>query len=787
MNHMKSMPATMKYLILTLLVVVMTIATTVLSSHNSVHAASAAGFTAGRIIDDAVFTNSNSMNASQIQAFLNSKVPTCDTNGTGQYPGYQDYAGETAAQWGTAHNLPPPYICLKDYTENGLTSAQIIYNVAQKYGINPQVLIVLLQKEQGLVTDTWPTPGEYKTATGYGCPDTASCDTTYYGFTNQVTWAATMYRSILNQSSTWYSPYVLGNNFIQWNPNSSCGGSTVNIQNLSTVALYDYTPYQPNQAALNAGYGAGDACSAYGNRNFYLYFTDWFGSTTYSEPPGASVLYQSSTGKIFLVTDTTRFYIPNWNIMTDYGLDTYPAVPVSDTTINQYSDGGILTNLVYDSSNGVYLVNNRVRYHVSAAMCTAWGFSCYDSSVVKPLGSNFQTQYLQQGWELTSLAASNGVIYNMSNGKRQPIANPKTLGDLGLATTSILVTSSVNSSQPLGPLLMTTPGVISFPPSQAIYYYDGTNYYSVPGVTSYADWALQNQPQLVAPVSSYNSIPPTSTTLSPWYKDSSGNEYIIDSGRRVQVPASLQNLWQSQTFSNQPQSLVDNLPQTVLQNFVWASPDIYSLSNGSKHYIPTWSDYLALGVNSQNTTGLQPDKLSVVTQGNDALGSGIVISIQGDAQKLYVINNGHTTWIPDPNTYNSYGFSWGGILTYPTSILDDYPLASTPLVSGVANGNYYIIGNGSMYTLSSSNASDFGVIGSHFQSIDMQLVKNSKTSTLSRFLYDTDNGKIFYASGGAIHYVATYSAFVAYGGTKTPASAVTDTDINLFLQAQAVY
>ena len=29
----------------------------------------------------------------------------------------------------------------------------------------------------------------------------------------------------------------------------------------------------------DAGYGTGDSCSAYGNRNFYNYFTDWFGET----------------------------------------------------------------------------------------------------------------------------------------------------------------------------------------------------------------------------------------------------------------------------------------------------------------------------------------------------------------------------------------------------------------------------------------------------------------------------------------------------------------------------
>ena len=53
------------------------------------------------------------------------------------------------------------------------------------------------------------------------------------------------------------------------------------IQNQATANLYYYTPYQPNAAALRAGYGEGDGCSAYGNRNFYQYFTDWFGATQF--------------------------------------------------------------------------------------------------------------------------------------------------------------------------------------------------------------------------------------------------------------------------------------------------------------------------------------------------------------------------------------------------------------------------------------------------------------------------------------------------------------------------
>jgi hypothetical protein len=66
---------------------------------------------------------------------------------------------------------------------------------------------------------------------------------------------------------------------VRYHPNSACGTVPVYIQNQATAGLYNYTPYTPNEAALRAGYGTGDGCSAYGNRNFFSYFTDWFGST----------------------------------------------------------------------------------------------------------------------------------------------------------------------------------------------------------------------------------------------------------------------------------------------------------------------------------------------------------------------------------------------------------------------------------------------------------------------------------------------------------------------------
>ncbi|WP_457100998.1 hypothetical protein [Microbacterium sp. P5_E9] len=252
-----------------------------------VKAADLSQFQAGNIISDAVFYNQNTMSSDQIQAFLQSKVPTCQSG----------------------------YTCLKDWYDTSRTTtadamcgaysggvreraSTIIFKVAQACGINPQVLVVMLQKEQGLVTHTWPSDWRYTIAMGQGCPDTAACDTRYYGFFNQVYGAAWQLKRYGNppgtsQYFTWFAPGKTWN--VRYHPNVDCGSSPVLIQNQATANLYYYTPYQPNAAALRAGTGEGDGCSAYGNRNFYNYFTDWFGTS--QSPFGNIELVEARPGQ----------------------------------------------------------------------------------------------------------------------------------------------------------------------------------------------------------------------------------------------------------------------------------------------------------------------------------------------------------------------------------------------------------------------------------------------------------------------------------------------------------
>lgn len=281
------------------------------------HAADLSQFKAGNIMSDAVMRNYTSMTEAEIQSFLKSKnacnkvatagwyVNEGNQNGV-KYNYRYDYNGTTYLY----HVENGRHICMADESFNGESAAHIIYDVARQYKVNPQVLIALLQKEQGLITDTWPNVNfQYRSATGFGCPDTAPCDSEYYGLRNQIENAAWLFDKVL--SGGWTN-YPVGWNWVRYSPDASCGGSNVYIENLATSSLYRYTPYQPNAGAL-AAYTGTAHCGAYGNRNFFIYFSDWFGSTQKVQYTFPQNYYNKNSGTTGLLTGETKCLDGNGN------------------------------------------------------------------------------------------------------------------------------------------------------------------------------------------------------------------------------------------------------------------------------------------------------------------------------------------------------------------------------------------------------------------------------------------------------------------------------------------
>lgn len=200
----------------------------------------AADFDPNNIISDGAFINTNGMDSSAIQRFLVSK---------GSF--------------------------LANYSENSRSAAQIIFDAAHGYGdasgsingidinystgtVNPQVILVTLQKEQSLITATSQNDDTLRKAMGYGCPDSGGCDSAYAGFTKQVENAAWQLRYNYERAQgKGFSDYQVGQttNF----SNTGRANMDVTFANRATASLYRYTPHTYN-----------------GNYNFWnLYFNTY--------------------------------------------------------------------------------------------------------------------------------------------------------------------------------------------------------------------------------------------------------------------------------------------------------------------------------------------------------------------------------------------------------------------------------------------------------------------------------------------------------------------------------
>ncbi len=233
----------------------------------SAAALTGSGFKAGQIISNYLFYNRTAMTQAEIQKFLDAKIGACSNTNC------------LNVVRTTTVNRPADRTVCGAYT--GATrelASTIIFKVQQACGISAKVLLVTLQKEQGLVTAKAPTAGRLKIAMGYGCPDTAACDAKYFGLYNQLYKAAWQFKRYSTPDQ--WGGIQPGTENVQYHPTKiSCSAKRVVVTNNATAALYNYTPYTPNAAALANLNGEGDSCSSYGNRNFWVYYTTWFGST----------------------------------------------------------------------------------------------------------------------------------------------------------------------------------------------------------------------------------------------------------------------------------------------------------------------------------------------------------------------------------------------------------------------------------------------------------------------------------------------------------------------------
>ena len=224
-------------------------------------------FDAADIISDRNMYSGSAMDVGQVQSFLSGEVALCQDGHTC----LKDYRTDSL----TISTDQNDGLCDPFTGRANETAASIIARVGAACGVSQKALLTLMQRESQLVDDSYPVAKQYDQAMGFDCPDSGPCNPDYQGFFKQVYWAAWQLADYRAHPEDLSYPVGVASK-IPYSPVDSCNTKVVPLtpQTLATAALYTYTPYQPNADALA---GKEKVCASFGNINFWVIYTDWFG------------------------------------------------------------------------------------------------------------------------------------------------------------------------------------------------------------------------------------------------------------------------------------------------------------------------------------------------------------------------------------------------------------------------------------------------------------------------------------------------------------------------------
>ncbi len=744
---------------------------------------------AGNIADDSVFFDGNTMSANDIQAFMNSKVPSCDTNGSKIYSGSQ-----TRAQYGASVGYPAPYTCLRDYTENtpskpaesGLcanydggtkSSAQIIFDVAHSCSINPQVLLILLQKEQSLVTDDWPFSRQFKTATGYGCPDTAACDSQYFGFFNQVFNAARGYKRYARDAAS-YNYRAGRNNNILYNPSTSCGSSSVYIDNQATAGLYIYTPYQPNQSALNNLYGNGDSCGAYGNRNFWRMFNDWFG------PTSGPLVRTASSGDLYYSDGATKYRVGSMSMAAEYGLGLSSVRIINQTTMDALATSTNPPYLTYilkstsdsDADGGsLYLVTGGKRYLITS-MDQFADFGL-DTSQITYLEYS-QLMRLPTAGNLSNFVKSSygGYVFKVGANKKQGILDYNTLSQLNPGGAVTDVSDYILDIIPTGKAIVNGSLVLK-DPGGGIWLVTDSVWHYVSSMSAYNCLGLGDIGNI-----SYSTYQTDVGTQGPdatcLVQTSDGQKFIMDNRRRIPVD----NAWGFTNFFTPPDSFITRLPvynPTTTPVFrSYANAPLYIFENGKRRQIYSMSSFSERGYTANDLFNASSDFLSTIEIGPVVLAGGTVVRDTSNG-KLYSISGAGKYSIPSMYIFSSYGYNAANILDFDTVTLGTYATLGT-LTSQLAYApGATIFDSGIALHVAPAIESAFGFSGST-PTYTAAVASSGSVRQGTRYMKFGSSAMLYYMENGTKRPVYSWDKFVSLGGSNDNITRLSDSAADLF-------
>lgn len=725
---------------------------------NAANAATAADFDPGNIVSDDVFYDSSAMGVQEIQSFLNARIPQCRAG----YTCLRDFRQDTTSQPARAAGCSPYPGASQE------TAAAIIQKVGASCGVNPQVLLVLLEKEQSLVTDTWPTAGQYRSATGYGCPDSGSCDSQYYGLFNQLYNSAWQFKKYRADPTAW--GYQANRwNTILWNPNRACGTSQVFIQNQATAGLYIYTPYRPNQAALDNMYGVGDSCSSYGNRNFYRLFSDWFGDPKQT----ASFVKSAGDPMLYLVAGAIKYRVPSMDVYDALStLGTYRVVPPSYLDAIATSPKWANDAIRDARSGAIFLTQGGSKNQFPDCDTVAlYGLACADAIDLTPA----QLGRWSTGPLVTRffVAPGSSDVFMFVNGGRARIYDWPAVVKLNGGTPPFVATlrASVAQTYPVLHTLLNPQSLVKSPSSDAVYFVDGL------------DRKIQITSFGVASefgASGYVTVP---DNILSGYATADGYLSILvkcDDGPRVAAAGRISTRTGGTSGGFVPPSLSTSTcgslplgPPISGEVFVKApgAATVYLVDNGRVRAIGSWDELLQLNQGRAPVIlNVSPGTISAM-QLPARIAPGTVTRSATDPM-LYLIDDDAKVAVSSFVTLREAGLPQWSFSA--KSDIDAMPTRAG-FISRVleCSGKPYFAAGGVMHLLAANST---GLASTPLGPETCARLTLRSTAALNAvFVKTPDASTVYLVSGGLRHAVSSWQRLVELAGTANPAVLVTGT------------
>lgn len=289
-------------------------------------------------------------------------------------------------------------------------AAEIIWRAGQRNGVNPKVILVMLQKEQGLITDDSPSQDQLDWALGYGvCDDCSYSDPDiqrWRGFAKQINSATLQFTEGYLTDLEEDGETVMG-----FAPGVACEIDEILVvpANAATAALYTYTPHLE------------------GNQNFVTIWQAWFGKNY----PTGTLLQNNESGAVWLIQYGERRPITSRAALLSRFNENL-IIPVDPTVLEVYPQGDAISlpnySLLHADDGAIYLlVDDSIRHVVSMEAFRAIGFNTDDLVEVSDEelaayedGESIASDTVYPQGALVQDTTTGGVYY-VENGTKYPI------------------------------------------------------------------------------------------------------------------------------------------------------------------------------------------------------------------------------------------------------------------------------------------------------------------------------------------------------------------------------